>query len=160
MTYILRNSTTWLIAILLGIATYAGMLANQYSIERDLAQERVERTLERNVELKARQEWMQGQMDRLHRVIRVRSEQMAEDKDHIDASREAAQALEREDEDIAEWAGRDVDGSIVDWLRKLREAGAIAADSAGSDHPGLPDSGAASTHQGDKASAGHAEPDS
>lgn len=134
MISVLRSATPWMLAVMIGITTYSGMLAKQYSAEAQLATERAERTLERNERLRLTMEWQQEQLGVLHTAIRVRDEQLSDARDDIADSRDAAQELERDNDEIAEWADRDVDGGIVDWLRKLRVeavAGGDDTDSAG-----------------------------
>ena len=143
MTGVLRSATTWIIAALLGISVYSVMVAQQLAVERDLAIERAERTLERNAQPRAVMEWQRDQLGMLHKAIKERDEQLAQNKQHIDDSREAAQALERDDDEIAEWAGRPVGGGIVDWLRDLRAN--ADANSDGADSSDIPDKPAART---------------
>lgn len=126
MTGVLRSATTWIVAVLLGISVYSVMLAQQSAAERDLAQERVEY-------LTRTMAWQQEQIGVLHTALDQRDEQMQDDQEHIDASREIAEALERDDDEVAEWADRTVDSGIVGWLHTLRTAAAGGDDSTGAD---------------------------
>lgn len=138
MISMIRNATPLLMAVLLGIAVYSVMLAQQSAAERDLAQERVEY-------LTRTMAWQQDQIGVLHSALGHRDEQMQDDQEHIDASREVAEALERDDDEVAEWADGLVPGPIDEWLRKLRaSAGDTDTDSAR-----LPDKPATSAHQND-----------
>lgn len=148
MTSVLRSATTWIIAALLGISVYSVMMAQQLTVERDLSVERAERTVERNEQMRQVMDWQRDQMGELHRAIKDRDRQLALSFQHIDASRESARAMEREDDEIAGWAGTDVDGSIVEWLRQLRAADASALDSV-ADGADLPDEAATSAEQDD-----------
>lgn len=123
MIGVLRSATPWLMAGLIGVAVYSGMQAKQYAVELDQARDSIEA-------LSTTLEWQRGQLTDLHQALQARDDRLALEREHIDQSRAAAGELERNDEEVADWAGSSVPGPIDEWLRRL-QAPADAGDANG-----------------------------
>lgn len=129
MIGVLRSATPWLMAGLIGVAVYSGMQAKQYAVELDQARDSIEA-------LSSTLEWQRGQLTELHQALQARDDRLALEREHIDQSRAAAGELERNDEEVADWAGSTLPGPIDEWLRRLQApAGAGDANGASNADP-------------------------
>ncbi len=129
----LGQVTPILLAVLLGIAVFAGMQARQYASERDAAEARAELETQRAEAFGEVMDWQRDRMRALNAALEERDQQLAEDRRVIDQRRAAARRLERDDEDSADWAGRAVPAAVRRWVRDLVPAD---ASTAGGDVPG------------------------
>lgn len=145
MISLFRNATPWLLASLIGIAVYSGMLAQQYATERDAAQARTKRADERATHLAAVMDWQREQLETLHAALDVRDDELANARQDIEHRRAEVQALERDDSATGEWASGFVPAAVDEWLRRIDDTSARSeSDSGGAEGSSIPAEPAAS----------------
>lgn len=147
MISLLRNVTPWLMAVLIGVAVFAGMQARHYASKFEDAQAEIVRSEERAEALLEHQRWQRRRVEALGAALDERAEQMQRDNQLMDLVRSTARRLEQEDAETADWASQPVPGAVGRWVRQLN---AEDGDSAGGDV-------ADDTRASDEATAG-AEP--
>ena len=123
---ILASVTPWLLAMLIGIATYAGMQARHYAGAAAEAEARVVRAEDRAAILLEHQQWQNGQIESMTLVLQARDDQLQRDDQLLDLVRQAARDLERDDAETGDWADRPVPAAVGEWLRSLPGDGAGA----------------------------------
>lgn len=128
ITRLLGSVTPWLLAVLIGIAVYAGMQARHYADQAAMAQARVARAEDRAAILLEHQRWQRQQLENLAQVLEARDAQLERDGELIDLVRQAARNLEANDEETAHWAEQPSPAAVDDWLRKLAERPADGTD--------------------------------
>ncbi|XKE45739.1 hypothetical protein LG302_00940 [Halomonas organivorans] len=143
----LGQVTPILLAALLGIAIFAGMLAKQYAGERDAAEARAELEAQRAEAFGEVMDWQRDRMRALSAALEVRDQRLAEDRRAIDQHRAAARRLERDDDATAAWADQSVPAATRRWLRDLDRAPAPAAGGA-VQYPAAPGDANAGTEAG------------
>lgn len=131
---LLSSLTPWLLAVLIGIATYAGMQARHYAEQADNAEARVARAEDRAAILLEHQRWQRQQISNLGSALQTHDEQLQRDDALLDLVRQAVRDLERDDAETGDWAAQPVPAAVGDWLRTLsgddNGAGAGDPDSA------------------------------
>ncbi len=116
---LLRSVTPWLLAVLIGIAVYAGMQARHYADQAAVAEARVARAEDRAAILLEHQRWQNRQIETMTHALRERDERLRRDAEMIDLVRQAARDLERDDAETADWADQPVPAAVGEWLRSL-----------------------------------------
>ena len=135
MITMLRNVTPLLMAVLIGIAVFAGMQARHYASKFEDAQAEIVRGKERAEALLEHQRWQRRRIEALGAALDERAEQMHRDNQLMDLVRSAARRLEQEDAETADWAGQPVPVAVGSWVRQLTtrdgdSAGGHVADDA------------------------------
>jgi len=132
---ILASVTPWLLAMLIGIATYAGMQARHYADQAAEAEVRVVRAEDRAEILLEHQQWQNRQLERMTAALQARDDQLQRDDQLLDLVRQAARDLERDDAETSDWAAQPVPAAVGEWLHSIS---ADADGAGGSDADGAP----------------------
>lgn len=119
MIAMLRNVTPHLMAVLIGIAVFAGTQARHYASMFEDAQAEIVRGEERAEALLEHQLWQRRRIESLSAALNERVEQMQRDSLLMDRVRSAVSRLEEEDAEAADWAGQPVPGAVGSWVRQL-----------------------------------------
>lgn len=119
MISLLRSVTPLLMAVLIGIAVFAGMQARHYASKFEDAQAEIVRGEERAEALLEHQRWQRRRIEALGAALDERAEQMQRDNQLMDLVRSAARRLEQEDAETADWAGQPVPVAVGSWVRQL-----------------------------------------
>ncbi|RAH37422.1 hypothetical protein [Halomonas sp. SL1] len=131
----LGQVTPILLAMLLAIAVFAGMLARQYAAERDAAEARATVADNRAEAFGEMLDWQRDRMRLLTDALEQRDQRLAEDRRAIDQQRDAARRLEHDDAETADWAGLPLPDDVQRWVRDLDAGAADASGTGGGDVP-------------------------
>lgn len=116
---LLSNSMPWLLAVLIGLAVFAGMYAKQMAAERDAAVERTERAEQRADVLSSALAWQRRQNEIVNDALTERDEQLEQIASDVRARRDALDTLEADDADMRDWSAEPVPDAARDWVRDL-----------------------------------------
>lgn len=130
MIFLLRNATSLVIALLIGIAVYSSMQVRFYASKLDAAQVEITRGEHRAETLLEHQRWQLRRIETMEAALNERETQMRRDDELLQLVRGAARRLEQEDAETADWAGQPVPAAVGSWVRKLTTGD---GDSTGSD---------------------------
>lgn len=140
---LIGSVTPILLALLLGIAVYAGMQARHYADQASDAEARVARAEDRAAILLEHQRWQNQQIETMAAALGARDEQLQRDGELLDLVRQAARNLERDDAKTADWAGQPSPAAVRQWLRDLQrdDNGADSSSTGGAEFSGQPFTG-------------------
>lgn len=135
MITMLRNLTPLLMAVLIGVAVFAGMQARHYASKFEDAQAEIIRGEERAEALLEHQRWQRRRVEALGAALNERDKQMQRDTQLMGLVRSAARRLEQEDAETVDWASQPVPSAVGSWVRQLTtedgdSAGGGVADDA------------------------------
>lgn len=119
MISVLRSVTPWLLAVMLGVAVYAGMQARHFAISLADTQARAERAEDRALILLEHQYWQKRQIEVMADALEDREQRQRRDAEIMHLLRQTARDLEHADAETAEWADRPIPVAVDSWLREL-----------------------------------------
>ncbi len=144
----LGQVTPILMAVLLGIAVYAGMQARHYADLAEVGQARAARAESRAEILLEHQRWQREQIESMTATLDERDAQVERDDAIINLVRRAARNLERDDAETGEWADRPIPDAVDGWLLDLPGRDGDSAGGGGAGGAELPGQAPASTKPG------------